>query len=145
MAWREANKPRDHNNPFFKEMTVSRAKFKLALRYIKRHENMLRQDAIANALCDNSGGKFWKEIKKMSSNNVPLPVSIDDATGKLEVTNMWKDHFKNLLNCVNGKDSRNLISECEFDPSLVISPGEIEDAINKLVGGEIKWIGWYLC
>ena len=136
VAWREANKPRDHNNPFFKEMTVSRAKFKLALRYIKRHENMLRQDAIANALCDNSGGKFWKEIKKMSSNNVPLPVSIDDATGKLEVTNMWKDHFKNLLNCVNGKDSRNLISECEFDPSLVISPGEIEDAINKLVGGK---------
>merc|ERR1712055_1078551 len=35
-----------------------------------------------------------------------------------------------------GKDSRNLISECEFDTSLVISPGEIEDAINKLVGGK---------
>ena len=63
-------------------------------------------------------------------------ISIDDATGKQEVTNMWKDHFKNLLNCVNGKDSRNLISGCEFDPSLVISPGEIEDAINKLVGGK---------
>ena len=51
-------------------MTVSRAKFKLALRYIKRHENMLRQDAIANALCDNSGGKFWKEIKKMYFNTL---------------------------------------------------------------------------
>ena len=95
---------------------------------------MLRQDSIPNALCD-SGGKFWKEIKKMSPNNIPLPVSIDDITGKQAVTNMWKDHFKNLLNCVNGKDSRNLISEWEFDPSLVISPGEIEDAINKLMGG----------
>ena len=29
---------------------------------------MLRQDAIANALFDDSGGKFWKEIKKMSTN-----------------------------------------------------------------------------
>ena len=135
MAWREANKPRDHNNPFFKVMTVSRAKFKLALRYIKRHENMLRQDAIANALCDDSGGTFWKEIKKMSPNNITFPVSIDDATEKQEVTNMLKDHFKNLLNCAKGKDSENIISECEFDPSLVISPGEIEDAINKLVGG----------
>ena len=44
------NKPRDHNNPFFKEMTASRARFKLAMRFIKRHEDQLRQDAIANAL-----------------------------------------------------------------------------------------------
>ena len=34
VAWREAKKPRDHNNPFFKEMTTSRARFKLALRFI---------------------------------------------------------------------------------------------------------------
>ena len=35
IAWKDANKPRDANNDFFKEMTVSRARFKLALRYIK--------------------------------------------------------------------------------------------------------------
>ena len=39
VAWRNANKPRDPNTPFFKEMTVSRARFGLALRYVKRHEN----------------------------------------------------------------------------------------------------------
>ena len=43
-------------------MTVSRARFKLAMRFIKRHEDQLRQDAIANALCNDSDGKFWKEI-----------------------------------------------------------------------------------
>ena len=79
---------------------------------------------------------FGRKLKKLSPNNIPLPVSIDDATGKQEVTNMWKDHFKNLLNCVKGKDSKNLVSDCDFDPSLVISPGEIEDSINKLVGGK---------
>ena len=136
VAWREANKPKDNNNPFFREMTVSRARFKLAMRFIKRHEDQLRQDAIANALCNDSDGKFWKEIKKLSPNNVPLPVSIDDATGKQEVADMWKEHFKNLLNCVKGKNSSSLISDCEFNPNSVISPGEIEDAINKLVGGK---------
>jgi len=45
---------------FFKEMTISRARFKLALRFIKRHENQIRQDAIADALCEDSEGKFWK-------------------------------------------------------------------------------------
>jgi hypothetical protein len=62
VAWREADKPRDTNNPLFREMNSARAKFKLALRFIKRHENQLRQNAIADALCDDSEGNFWKEI-----------------------------------------------------------------------------------
>ena len=83
MAWREADKTRDPNNPFFfREMMVSRVKFKLALRFIKRFENQLRQDAIADAMCEESEGNFWKEIKKQSLNNIPLPTSIGDATGK---------------------------------------------------------------
>ena len=35
-AWRNANKPRDTNNPFFREMVISRAQFKLALRFVKK-------------------------------------------------------------------------------------------------------------
>ena len=136
VAWKEANKPRDTNNPFFKDMTVSRARFKLALRFIKRHENQLRQDAIADALCEDSQGKFWKEIRKLSPNNVPLPTSIDDATGKKEVADMWKDHFEKLLNCIKGKDSKNLSFDCKFDPSLLVIPSEIEDAIDKLASGK---------
>ena len=113
--------------------------------FIKRHADQLRQDAIDSALSDDSEGKFWKEIKKLSPNNVPLPVSIDDATGKQEVADMWKEHFKNLLNCVKGKNIGSLITECEFNPSSVISPGEIEDAINKLVGGNpVDWMVFML-
>ena len=58
VAWREAGKPRDANNPFFREMNCSRAKFKLALRFIKRQENQLRRNAIAEAMCDDSEGNF---------------------------------------------------------------------------------------
>ena len=65
VAWGEANKPRDNNNPFFREM------------------NQLRQDAIADALCDDCDGNFWNEIKKLSPNNMPLPINIDDATEKV--------------------------------------------------------------
>ena len=105
VAWREANKPRDTNNPFYREMAVSRAKFKLALRFIKRFENKLRQDAIADAMCEESEGNFWKEIRKQSPNNIPLPTSIENATGKKEVVNMWKEHFENLLNCVKKENN----------------------------------------
>ena len=92
-AWRDVNQPKDPNNSFFREMVVSRARFKLAVKYVKRHENQLRQDAIANALCEDSGGKFWKEIKKLSPRNIPLPTNIGDATGKVEIADMWKKSF----------------------------------------------------
>ena len=136
VAWRNANKPRDPSDPFFQEMTTSRARFKLALRYIKRHENQLRQKAIADALCDESEGNFWKEIRKVSPNNVPLPTNIEDATGKKEIADLWKDHFEKLLNCVKNKDNSDLIFESEFKPELVIGADQIEDAINKLAEGK---------
>ena len=117
-------------------MNSSRARFKLALRYIKRHENQMRQEAIANALCDDSDGNFWKEIKKLTPNNVPLPTSIDNATGKKEVTDFWKTHFDQLLNCVSGRDINDLNYECKFDPNMIISPGKLEDAINSLAEGK---------
>ena len=136
VAWKEANRPRDPNNPFYREMIVSRAKFKLALRFIKRFENQLRQDAIANAMCEESEGNFWKEIKKQSHNNIPLPTSIENATGKKEVVKMWKDHFENLLNCVNKDKKFNPPTFLNADPTLKISPEEIEFAINKLDTGK---------
>ena len=135
VAWKDANKPRDTNNPFYREMTVSRAKFKLALRFIKRFENKLRQDAIADAMCEESEGNFWKEIKKQSPNNIPLPTSIESATGKKEVASMWKEHFENLLNCVKKGDNRSP-PQLEADPELALNPDDIEYSINKLATGK---------
>ena len=117
-------------------MTVSRAKFKLALRFIKRFENQLRQDAIADAMCEESEGNFWKEVKKQSLNNVPLPTSIGDATGKKEVVNMWKNHFKELLNCIKKDVNCSKVTQLADDPRLIIKADEIEFAINKLATGK---------
>ena len=61
VAWREAKKPRDHNNPFFKEMTTSRARFKLALRFINpRARRSGPLDPQAWKICHSIffGGKF---------------------------------------------------------------------------------------
>ena len=78
----------------------------------------MRQEAIANALCDDGEGNFWKEIKKLTPSNVPLPTSIDNATGKKEVTEFWKSHFEQLLNCVPGRDLNDLSYACHFNTRL---------------------------
>ena len=87
-------------------------------------------------MCDDSEGNFWKEIKKVSTSDIPLPVSIDNATGKKDVIDLWQNHFEQLLNCVNGKSLNNLGYDSKFDPKMIISPGEIEDAINNLAAGK---------
>ena len=94
----------------------------------------MRQEAIANALCDDSDGNFWKEIKKHTPNNVPLPTSIEDATGKKEVTELWKTHFKQL--CLSGRDIKDLSYECQYNSNMLISPGDLKDGINKLAEGK---------
>ena len=96
----------------------------------------MRQDAIAEALCDGSDGNFWREIKKVSRNDIPLPISIDEATGKKEVVDLWKNHFEQLLNCVHGKNISDLGFQCKYDNNMIISPGAIEDAINDLAVGK---------
>ena len=111
---------------------MSRARFKLALRFIKRHEDQLRQDTIANALCDDSEGKFRNEIKKMSPNYISLPSYIESATGKKDITDIWKCHFKELINCLNGNDNKYLYYNVIFDPGVVVNPEEVEEGINKL-------------
>ena len=62
----------------------------LAVRYIKSHDNQLRQDAIANIICDDSDVKFWKEINKnlisyfkFDPNLVISPWKIEDTINKL--------------------------------------------------------------
>ena len=55
---------------------------------------------------------------------------------KKEITELWKSHFEQLLNCVSGRDTKTLSYECIFNSNMVISPGEIEDAINNLADGK---------
>jgi hypothetical protein len=57
-----AIKPRQ--GPMFLYKNRTRARFKSAMRYIKRHEDNLRRESLAKKLLRNNNNKdFWKEIK----------------------------------------------------------------------------------
>ena len=47
-------------------------------------------------------------------------ISIDYATGKKEVVDLWKNHFEQLLNCVHGKNISGLGYECKFVINMII-------------------------
>ena len=49
---------------------------------------------------------------------------------------MWKDHFKELLNCIKKYGNCSKSSQLADDPRLIIKADEIEFAIHKLATGK---------
>ena len=41
-----------------------------------------------------------------------------------------------MLNCLKWNDNKDLYSNVDFDPNVVVNPSEVEEGINKLAGGK---------
>ena len=127
--WLVHNKPRQ--GPIYQMYSQSRLRFKYALRYIKKHEQDLRREAIAKKISDSDPRKFWGEISKINSSKVPLPTSIEGTTGSSNILKLWKNHYRSLFNCLNN----NLYNiECDnYDyNNIKVTVDDIINAINKL-------------
>jgi len=96
LNWRENGKPK--YGYLFDEMKKSRAYFKFVMRTCKREGSKKSADSLASKLLCKSDKLFWKEIKNINQSNVPVAATIDSVTGAKNITNMWQQHFKSLLN-----------------------------------------------
>jgi len=67
LDWVAAGRPR--HGPVFMLMSLTRAAFKLALRYCRDHEEMLRANAYANGLASKDFRAFWNGINKQNNAN----------------------------------------------------------------------------
>ena len=79
-------------------MRRSKSRFKYALRSVRKSEKMFRADAMASDLLNNDQDSFWKEVKKLNSCKSILTNIIDGISGESNITNLWKNHFCNILN-----------------------------------------------
>ena len=65
----------------------AKARFKGAMRFIRRNEDALRKESLAQTpLCKNDKA-FWKEIKLMNNSNLSLPNVVDGITGSNNIVN----------------------------------------------------------
>ena len=129
--WLEVGQPRQ--GPVFELYKQTKARTKCAIRFIKRHENQLRKEALAKSLSDKDVNGFWKEVRNINNCNTPLPVSVEGVTGEENIAELWKNHFKELLNCLNERhiECTTLSLDSEYD-DIKVTVEEIENAIRKL-------------
>lgn len=125
--WAALGKPRHGPVCDLKKQAVTQ--FKYAVRFIKRSEHTLRANSLAKKLLHNDVRDFWKEVKVMNASKIPLPSSIDGVTGTVNIAELWRKHYSDLLNCVKSEDFS--IDTIPYE-NVVIRAEEVSSAIGKL-------------
>ena len=78
-------------------------------------------------------------MSKHSRKSPPLANNVEGATGHVDITNMWHDHFKGLLNCVDNITHREYVLDSIGDMPTqydLFTPVEIKSAIESLKGNK---------
>ena len=71
----------------------------------------MRADAPARSLHCKDSISFWKGVRGINCNNMPLTTKVCDAVGSKNITQLWQDHFSTLLNSVHNIDSKEFVCE----------------------------------
>ena len=136
-AWRSAGKPRFGG--ICLSMNQSRLRFKSALKFCQHNENQMRADALARSMMNNDMTEFWKYVKKNSNFNVFLATNVDRSVGNTEIAEMWKCHYKSLLNSVQNKEFKKSVlldTNQQHESSITITPFNILDALKSIKCGK---------
>ena len=110
----------------------SRLRFKSALKYCQQNETIMRANALAESMMNNDMNGFWKDVHKITNCKVPLATKVDGCVGDAKIAEMWKCHYKSLLNSVQSGNSKNSV--------ITITPFDILDALKNIKCGKSSGI-----
>jgi len=122
-------------------MNSTRAAFKLAMRYCRQHEDMIRADNLASSIADKEYKSFWKHIhNEQKGKAVNHAAVVGGCTGEKEIAEMWGHHYEQLYNSIQDKYSKNLFYECLAKTAgcdrFVISVRDLAVCIGKQQKGK---------
>ncbi len=104
-------------------------------------EEIARADAMAKSMQTKDVKGFWKSVSKSYNRTVPLTTCVNGANNPTEISDMWKNHFEKLLNCVTDESNKQRVETTLNDITsehehLSVTPDMVETAINKLKSGK---------
>ena len=114
-------------------MNRAKARFKGAMRFIRRNEDALRKESLAQKLLCKNDKAFWKEIKLMNNSNMSLPNVVDGITGSNNIVNMWKSHYADLFNCLKKyKHVNDVCKTVDYEVDMEVSHSDSIQVIQDL-------------
>ena len=96
--WKSCGSPRTGHVSDIRRRT--RAKYHLAVRAIKRGEEALRAEKMADSLLRDGGRDMWQEVKKVTSTKSRLPNNVDGLVGDDNIGSLFASKAQDLYNSV---------------------------------------------
>jgi hypothetical protein len=99
-VWKQCGSPR--NAAIADVMRRARAKYHNAVKQVKRDQNIIKRNKMAESiLCDDTRS-FWNEVRNVSAGkNNTLPNMIDGEMGNENISEVFVDKYKTLYNSVS--------------------------------------------
>jgi len=145
--WKSCGSPREGTVANIRRTT--RAQYHRAVRYIQRNAETIKANKMADALHEDRGRDFWKEVKKTLHSKSSAPTRVDSARGDAEICNLFATKAKELYNSVSYNEGNmhdiitsinNEISEkcCAGScyHSHACTPSDIMDALSCIKKGK---------
>ena len=134
LSWRDGGSPREGPQALY--MRQTRARFKLALRWCRDHEEELRARALGESMASGSMHEFWNKIRSFNNRNSSnTPGKIEDAVGTRSILTLWKRNFEQILNTLHDEDTKKHVTDKLHNSSRVgirITVEMIKKAVQKL-------------
>ena len=118
------------HGPEFECKKQANARFKYAVRIIKRNKQAMWANSMAKKLQQNNANDFWKEVQVINKSKVPLPSSIAGITGSENIAEIWRKHYSDIFNCVKSEELN--AGKVLINDGVIIRPDEVCYAIEKL-------------
>ena len=85
----------------------------------------------------------WKDVHKITNSKVPLATKVGGCVGDTNIAEMWKCHYKSLLNSVENKNCKKSVmldTNKQIKNSITITPFNILDALKNIKCGKSSGI-----
>jgi exonuclease III len=90
--WKENGRP--HNGVVADIRRHTRAKYHYAVRRLKKNQDKVAADKLAESLRGKNSTEFWKDIKKIKGSGSILPNTMDNVEGKEATCKLFAEKFK---------------------------------------------------
>lgn len=137
--WVDCNRPRE--GAVADNMRRTRAAYHYAIRNVRKNENSIRCERMAEALLDDENRNFWTEVKKIRNSKVSRSNTVDGCGDAKLISQLFADKYRELYTCVSYdmQDMHKLvqtvnekIDHAEYSSDFIIHMDEISIAVKKL-------------
>ena len=91
----------ERQRDFAVDMRFSLVRFKLTLRWYKKHAEESRKNALAHKLAESDVKGFRKNVRTMNNAKTKVSHALDSIEGDSNVAEMWKLELSSRFTCVN--------------------------------------------